>query len=470
MNRVFAFCVVGILSANGAAGLVLQADVSLPLEGQQGQKFYSSKVSRVSNGPDAACLISTGTDWKSTAEARQAAPLAALRAAGASVSSALSETTPIDVYGLNSNTPYMMFAVDGAGLRFARVATGFNIDAQTLEIAYGANFSEIAADGVSVEARGDTALLTDPDALNALFDAFGAGQTLRVSAQSDKLVDASEHFMSYEFDGGFDADALSDCLADLSDPDEMLQVSRTPTFGIASVGDLDPSERAAVRGMACNRDLDPNGAELVRLNGPITGFASPLPYALVQRDDDGEIEHIWSGDLWRISRSGEGYALAFSNSVTSQGPLDPQLEKACTRFAQAECVSLGAVTGEDVDAGYAPGTLRVGACFDDFVAALPYASEGDPADPFGAAFGVPVAFSSAGQPSGLTQKSTSSNTSTSTTSTTTLTQIVSGDDPDPENPDTDTPGTTGVNAVPVPPAGILLLGGLALVFGLRRRA
>jgi len=94
--------------------------------------------------------------------------------------------------------------------------------------------------------------------------------------------------------------------------------------------------------------------ELVELNGPITGFSSPLSHALLQRDTNGEIKNIWSGDLWRISKRNNGYVMAISNSITRQGPLDAQKEKACTQMGRAIPVVLDGQTPDVVTVATVP--------------------------------------------------------------------------------------------------------------------
>lgn len=469
------------LVGQAAHGLTLDADDTIAareagfnhLAAAQAQIFYSDTVSRVQNSERSACLVSTGTNWKATGAARHADGFEAILATGANVTDALATTTPVGIADLSSNTPYLMFATGGDLPTFVRFATGFAIDAETVRVEFGTGFDNVVDMPLDVEGRGDTGVFRSGPVVDALFAAYRSGEPIRITARSEKNVEETEHYLSYTFEGAFDQGAFDVCLNDLSDAKAALTASQTPIFEIEPVTDLDPSARMAVRGMACNREMDPNGAELVRLTGEIQGFATPIPYALVQRNLEGEVTDIWSGDLWRISKTKGGYKLAFSNSVTSQGPLDAQENKACTRFAEAACATLSFDDGVGTDG--LPGAISVGSCFEELVAGSALTG-GDPYVPSTTHTPFSVAsFSTTGTPTAApSPKSPPPSISiTPPGAPRSIVETIGGGPKpgcvidcgkapgDPIEPD--------VSAVPVPPAG-LLLGG-AFLFGatLRRR-
>lgn len=410
----------------------------------QGQIFYAPRVSRISNGARQACMVSSGTDWKNTAQARRAEDMRPLLDDGRGLDAAFAEAAPVDMMGLSSNTPFLSFVTTDAGPQLLRFATGFAMKPGTVTILQDGQPVEAAFE---IEARGDTGVITDPALLRDLMTSYGEGTGFTIVAQSSKAGGiAAEHVISYEFTGGYDGNALMDCLADLDLPEKALPVGRVAGFELISLRDASVGDRVTARAMACNRDLDPDNTEVVRLSGNVTGFSSPLSAAMLSRDDTGEITHIWSGDLWRISRSDTGYELAFSNSVTRQGPLEAQSEKACTQFAEASCATV--TEGED-------GTIRVLGCFGSMLA-----SAGVPAA------ALPGTTRGASGPVRATSGGTSIGGGTIPGLVPVSTVITGGGTPgnpgDPGNPGNGNPGGP-TTVVPVPPAGLLLLSGLALL-------
>ncbi len=467
--QVSAVSAIVSLVAQGALGITIDQTSTQSAHVSQAQQFYSSTVSRVAGRGGQACMVSTGSNWKATGAARRASDVAGQLDAGLDIHAAFAQTPAVPMQDLSSNTPYLSFVIDDQGQTLLRFATGFKMKVGTVDVIYGSQRSEIV--GLEIEERGDTGRIDDLATVDAMFSAFMAGEIFTITARSDKLSGAqSEHYLQYQFDGQGEFAELSSCLDDLKQAELALTPSPVPSFSLAPVDTQDTALRQSVRGMACNRALDPNGAELVRLDGPITGFSSPLSHALVQRDEAGEIEHIWSGDLWRISRSGDGYAMAFSNSITQQGPMDAQTEKACTQFGQAAPVSLG------VDDA---GGLDVKPDMDRYLAsALPadFLRTADPivaSDAFAGTTRAGSRLASAGGSGG----GTSGGSFVAATNTLPLvvrqsdTQSISTlfDDDTSTGGTGSGGGTTSVSAVPVPGAGLLLLGAIAGAGGLSRR-
>ena len=455
-----AACIAGFLAAPTASAVVFQDDLALDGTTAQGQVFYSQTVSRVADANAAACLVSTGSDWKKTARARVADDFARRHATGADIDEAFRLTIPVAVDGLSSNTPYLMFVTPRDGDTFARIATGFAIRPDTLLVTYGPEETPLEANDVEIEPRGDTAVIRDPLAVSALRSAFAGGESIGVVARSMKTDPRSEHVIGYTFRGVVDERAFEACLSDLAGGDD-LAVSQVASFSLAPVTDLDGAARQSARGMACNRQLDPQGADLMRLDGPIMGFATPLSHALVQRNvETGEIQHIWSGDLWRISRVGRGYEIAFSNSVTSQSPIAEQTEKACTQFARARCATLT----------YVGDRFTVGACAESYIAGA-----GLTVGPEGPYLGFPVSATPPAAPANGTGTGSAGAVSLAgfggggigaPAGQIATYLVVSGS----VDGDTSAGGLDGTPApVPVPAGGLMLALILPIAWGLRRR-
>ena len=329
-----------MIAGAGAHALPIVEDGIEILESvPQGQVFYAPRVSRIATPDGQACMVSAGTDWKNTAEARQAGEFVRALLTLQSRNAAFAHAAEVPVADLASNTPYLMALFTEDGLQTLRIAAGFALNPRTLELRAAGESARVTA-RFEIEERGDTARLADPQEAEAFVAALGAGSDLKFSARSKKNGDPDqEHFLRYHFTGGFDAEALADCRRDLAAGAPLL-ATPTPTVSFIPLADQDGPEWASLRGAACNRDLDLDNAEVMALDGPITGFTTPLSHALVKRDDAGQIIHIVSGDLWRISRTRDGYDMAISRSITAQSPMMPQLEKACTRYDTARCANL----------------------------------------------------------------------------------------------------------------------------------
>lgn len=407
----------------------------------QGQVFYSQTVSRVSNGKKEACMVSTGSNWRDTGVARRALDVQPLLEQGGTFEAALAGTEPVSLKQLNSNTPFVAFVVDRAGDTFVRFGAGFKIANNSAAVALNQTPFDLRDIEHEVEKRGDTLKISDKATAAAMLKAFFDGGLHSFSAQSHKPVsNGTEHVLRYEFVGKNDREALSKCRADLSNPKKALRVGSYARFALKPVENSVIQDRMMARAMACNRDLDPDGAEVMEFDGPLLGFTTPLSYALVQRDSLGRISNIWSGDLWRVSRTGSGLKIAFSNSVTRQGPLDAQIEKACTRFGDAFPVFMDNENG---------GVLGVAADFDDVLTQAGLASAGFAAST-GSGGGASTSFGGSGGGGSPGTKSTPKPP---------VSLIVK---PPSSPPKTNSEPEGNANVVPVPASAGLLLGALAV--------
>lgn len=447
-------------STSPVSALVVDHGVTHDQSVQQGQIFYSDKVSRVTNAQGSACVVSTGSDWKNTAQVRRANVFEDLLAQGASVSEALDQSIAVEIEGLASNTPYLMFLTGNDGASFIRVATGFSITPGTLRIEFGPDFGNVLNSEISLERRGDSGVVSDLESLGLLRNYLAIGGSVRVTARSKKIVEENEHYLSYVFEGGFEQTAFEDCLNDIGNNRITLPIGVSASFAFEPASGLDGSQRQQLRGMACNRDLDPNGAELVRLSGPIVGFSTPLSHALVRRGNEGEIEHVWSGDLWRISRNGDGYEVSFSRSIVEQSPGGEQVVKSCMQFGDARCAELS----------YRGSKFHVGPCFGEFLSGTGLnrylAFSADPGNTTNGSTGSSVLIASSGSPGSSTIVGGGGTPISLPPAgdVETLT-IVTGDPPDKKPPKETTPNS----AVPLPETGLLLLCALPLGWLLARR-
>jgi|GEM_PF-7023055 len=355
------------ISMQPAFGITFDQGHNTTAHRSQGQLYYSDTVSRITNGTAQACMVSTGSDWAGSGQARNASDMAQFLDEGQTVNEAFEAAPPVDLKGLSSNTPFLAFIIK-QDQTFMRFATGFNMNAETVDLSYLSQTGD--APTVRVETRGDTGAVRDSADAQAMLTAFMAGDVFTVRARSKKAGGtAQEHYIQYSFQGQGDHEALASCMDDLSDRTQDLVASSNVRLALTPADDADIRTRMTARAMACNRALDPNETDVLRLSGGLTGFSSPLAYALAKRDENGQITEIWSGDLWRISRERDGYVIAFSNSITRQSPLDAQDHKACTRFGAAQPIDLdfgatGSVTASPqfdaqlANAGWTPQAFR----------------------------------------------------------------------------------------------------------------
>lgn len=460
MIRFGFFSGLAALIAALPAGAVVLGGQAPSAATSQAQMFHTQMVSRVWSEEAGACMISTGSDWKTTGAARRGDHVDAYVAAGQSVEEAFALTGEVDVLSLASNTPYLSFVSRFPGEMTGRVATGFAIEEGSLKVHIGGEFQLQISANLEIEPRGDTAALSDPDAVATLFEAFETGAEIRVTARSSKQDRASEHYVRYQFVGAPVQDALNDCHAELAGGDALLSPSRVAAFSLVPAHDVAGSERVAVRGMACNRDLDPNGAELLRLSGPIEGFSTPLRHALVQRDENGMISEAWSGDFWRLSQTEAGYELRVSNSILAQSPLGDQTHKACTRYAEPICAQVEMI-GEK---------LIVGPCFGPYIAGTGLAPINVATAKVPSVFtasssrgGGGSGFSGGGGGSGGGAISPASQQAVSTYS------VVNGGDPEQPRPQPPA-GQTSLTSIPIPPAWTMFLAMFPLFWVVRRSA
>ena len=421
----------------------------------QGQVFLGGGVSRVSDGVGEACMVSTGTDWKETAEARRAASVAAYLASGDSVETAFELTSPVPIEDLSSNTPYLAFVFEPGGTAFARIATGFAIAYDSLELRLDGAEPEVFSALASIEPRGDTAVVRAPKAVASLFEAAASGRKITVSARSSKQDSAQEHHIRYRFVAqNWSQERLNGCLEQIAMPGNDLNTGASVGFSLVPDAQASGHLRLTLRGMACNRDLDPNGATLMALDGPVTGFASPLSHALVRFAEDGAVEHAWSGDLWRLSRIGSGYQLSVSNSVLVQSPMGEQEMKACTRYALPRCATVSMV-GE---------RLTVGGCFASYVSAI-----GLPKPPI-----VPDQRNRQilKAPNSIVLASSGGSGPPTLVRTTVSTQTVVNGPPSatPTSPQQAPSGSSDLSSIPIPPSGLLMLFLMPLAIAAHRRA
>ena len=457
---------LGLLATGHAAAMPVEIDGIEAVETvPQGQVFYGGNVSMISAPGGQRCMVSTGTDWKNRASVRRASDVDQPEHMNSDRREIFAATTAVPIAGLASNTPYLqaIIAPDGSVERF-RIAAGFAITPGSVELRLGEDPSRVQAP-LALEERGDTALLSDMDVAGAVLATFGRGEILEFSARSKKLLGAeAEHVISYEFDGGFDPDALSSCLTDLNDA-RTVALTPTPALTLTPVKDEDPAIVARLRGMACNRALDLEEAELVALSGQVGGFASPLSHALLLRDDEGAVEHVVSGDLWRISRTADGYDMAVSRSITAQSPLIDQAEKACTRYDAARCVNmtidpdtgavhvaecLGVFMAESVDT---PGPVSLGPGFPPLVVAGPIGGTSPGPSTSSPGPGTPTPPTSPTPPGpGVTPP--------------TIPVIPTPPTVDPTDPNTTDPNE--ITNIPVPGGLILLMTGLLGLFAFTR--
>ena len=349
------FLVLGAAFIGGAPAWAVTVESTINQEGHapQAQLFYGSSVSRVASPSGQACMVSTGSPWAETGMARLARDMDTHLQNRVKLDEAFNRSAVVDLKDLSSNTPYIAFLIDKNGSKFLRFSTGFEINSDTVEITYGSHSAP--ADAFEKEARGDTGTIRHRELVEDMFRAFTDEKEFTFVARSQKKAfPEEEHYIRYTFDGLNEAAALQVCLNDLEDPEFALAPTPKVTFALTPVQNSDARNRLLSRAMACNRDLDVEETELVELNGPISGFSSPLSHALLQRDTYGEIQNIWSGDLWRIAKRNNGYVMAFSNSITRQGPLDAQTEKACTQMGSAFPIVLDGQSPDVVNVAAVP--------------------------------------------------------------------------------------------------------------------
>jgi len=309
----------------------------VPAFAAQSQVFVSNTTSLVRQNDGHACMQSAGTDWKTQSRSVTARGQVAVKL----------ET-------LQSNTPFVSYVQTLDGSDFIRLAFGFRIAHASASFdTPGPGLADIAYE---IEQRGDTLLITDPLAIQRVLAALRSDNGLRVKAQSKKLIPSSnEHIVSHLFklprdDAGFDA-----CT-------ELAKKTPHAAYGEIQIGLRAAARKdaniAQAKAAACNRDIDPTGAELVALS-TLSGVTSPLSHALLKRDNIGQISTIWVGDLIRIERTGSTYQQRISNSINAQGPLAEQSVPACTRMAAPICVTV---------VENAQGRITVEPCMADLVA------------------------------------------------------------------------------------------------------
>lgn len=303
----------------------------------QSQVFITNTTSLVRQGNRAACMQSAGGDWKNEANAWR-----------------VTDGQKVPMAGLRSNTPYVSLirtTTDELTLRFA---IGYRADPETITFSSGGvGLSDIT---YYLEPRGDTLVVSDPGSITRLTGALRSENGIMLSARSDKRIpEAVEHFVTQPFRLRPDPEGVARCeeMARFEPPKPRVYLNISLLDGPREGADKD-----IARAVACNRDINPEGAELVAIRA-LEGMTSPLSHVLVKRNEAGQITKLWAGDILRIDREAGAYKMRVSNSVRGQGPLDTQDVAACTRMSAPKCA--------DVNIGK-NGRINISECSPDLLA------------------------------------------------------------------------------------------------------
>lgn len=460
------FCAQLLLAAPAFAVTNPSTINQSPAITHQSQVFLSDTTSLIRQDDHFACMQSAGADWKNASTAQR-----------------MPDGSPVDLRNLRANTPYAAFVQPLNGAPMLRLAMGFRLRSSSVAIK-DARGRPLRGVTFTVEPRQDTLIFERPKDVTRLRAALRAEGGITVSAQSEKLVPgALEHVVTHEFTLPSDREGLQECRALAQRP--------APVFRKQLHIDLANAPRAGsptdvARAMACNRDINPQGAELVAIES-LEGLTSPLSHALVKRDEAGRVMTIWAGDLLRVERKGAGFQAFVSNSLRAQGQMGTQKVAACTRMAAPICVSVV----ENIN-----GDLGLTECLPDPIAfaGVPGGGLGggpfDPSGPLGTGpSGSGGGSNGVGPVFGIGGGGSGSDGATGTTGTD-FDEILVFTTTDPDQTDGDVLDTTdppddgddggGVlppvandppMVIPLPAAGLMLLGSLALagLIGRRRR-
>lgn len=472
---VFATGVAGAIGVAGSAGAVTIAENPVTPAIAQGQLFYGPHISQIATERRNMCMVATGSDWKRTAEARSSREVDRLLSEGLAFETAFMRAQSVDLAGLASNTPFAAFTIGADGPEKFRIAAGFIMRLETAAL----KLNGLLLDDLKfeLEPRGDALVVTDPEQVAMLFDAYQKQSRFDFRASSSKQLKSSEHYVRYQFFGGYDAEALEKCQQALRDAP--LRTSLVPSFTLKQGDEISAAERARLEGMACNREIDLEGAHVVELDGPITGLATPLRHALLQRDEDGQVTDIVSGDLWWLHRGSSGYELRVSRSIATQSPMDVQSEKACTRYAEPSCAVLSGDPLDGMQMGECVGMLTsaadampvgIGVVAPPVGPVVP--GSGPPPssrDPDGPPGGTPPG----GTPPTVTPPGgtppTTGTPPTGTPPTVTPPYIPPSDPNPPDNPPDGPDGGDPPQVVPLPPSALMLIMACLAAWALRAR-
>lgn len=314
-----------VLTALFVCGAYSSQEVSAAPQGaasqilaNQSQVFITDTTSLVRQGRVAACMQSAGSDWKNGAQAWRA-----------------SDGGRVKLQDLRSNTPYVSYMRTTDDVVSMRFAIGFRVAPET--VGFTQNGAPLDGINYEIEPRGDTLLINDPSSITRLAQALQTESGISISARSDKMVPgASEHFVTMPYQLPADPEGVAKCaeLARFDPPKPRINLNISLLEGPREGADVE-----VARSLACNRDIDPKGAQVVGIRS-LEGMTSPLSHALVKRGEDGKITQLWAGDLLRVERNGGTYEVRVSNSVRGQGPIGVHEVAACTRMAKAKCATI----------------------------------------------------------------------------------------------------------------------------------
>ena len=153
--RGFALAVLAAMGLGYPSGAATVSEVESvsPLP-PQGQRYYAPRVSQITNVARSVCTVSTGTDWKATAQVRRASEVD-LRRKRVGFDEAFAASETIDLGDLASNTPYVMFHVLPDQPELFRVGLGFPVKPGSLRFEQ-AGVDPFKGASVWVDPRGDS--------------------------------------------------------------------------------------------------------------------------------------------------------------------------------------------------------------------------------------------------------------------------------------------------------------------------
>jgi len=328
MRKWFVFAALSVSGAFVSSGIHAAPQVAdVQVVANQSQVFLSDTTSLVRQGTMSACMQSSGSDWKNRAKAWRA-----------------SDGVPVELEDLRSNTPFVSYMRTMDADVSMRFAIGFRVVPETVK--FTLNGEPLSGIRYEIEPRGDTLLIRDPASITRLAAELQTEAGISITAQSDKMIPgALEHVVTMPYQLAADPIGIALCedLARLDPPKQRIDLNISLLDGPREGSDVE-----IARALACNRDIDPEGAKIVGIRA-LEGMTSPLSHALVKRDEEGNITQLWAGDILRMERKGGAYEVRVSNSVRGQGPIGVHEVAACTRMAEPRCASVIETNGGGVN-------------------------------------------------------------------------------------------------------------------------